>query len=172
MILAYLNTPAVCRDWNPRAVEVAGRLAATIVSKMPSLSVEHIGSTAVPGCAGKGIVDLMVLYPAGDLEQARGVLDALGFQKQNSRDPWPEERPMRVGAIEHAGELFQIHAHAIAADAEEAAVLRGFRDRLRGDAALLAYVAEKRGILGRGVTDSLDYCIAKGDFSQNHTREV
>ena len=42
------------------------------------LRVEHIGSTSVPGCAGKGIIDLMVLYPVGGLEHARQVLDSLG----------------------------------------------------------------------------------------------
>ena len=26
------------------------------------LPVEHVGSTAVPGCAGKGVIDLMIPY--------------------------------------------------------------------------------------------------------------
>jgi GrpB-like predicted nucleotidyltransferase (UPF0157 family) len=154
-------------------MDVAKRIAAMILADAPNLTVEHFGSTVVPGCAGKGIVDLMVLYPAGGLARARSILDALGFQKQNSRDPWPEERPMRVGAIGHEGELFDIHAHVIAADTEEAAQLLGFRDRLRADAPLLAaYVAAKRSIVGRGITDSLDYCMAKGEFIQDHLSEV
>jgi GrpB-like predicted nucleotidyltransferase (UPF0157 family) len=39
---------------------------------------------------------------------------------------------------------------------------------LRSSPALLAeYVATKRRILAEGITDSLDYSIAKGDFIAN-----
>ena len=162
---AYQKLPAAVRPWDPRAVEAARRLRELIESKLPELAVEHIGSTSIPGCAGKGVVDLQVLYPAGALAAARDVLDSLGFQRQQSRDPWPEERPMRVGSIEQAGAIFQIHAHVICADDPEVDANRRFRDRLRADPALVeAYVAKKRAIVEGGVTDSTDYSYAKGDF--------
>ena len=56
--------------------------------------IHHIGSTAVMGCAGKGAIDLMVLYSPGCLTLAKRVLDELGFQRQTTRDPFPEDRPM------------------------------------------------------------------------------
>jgi GrpB-like predicted nucleotidyltransferase (UPF0157 family)/mannose-6-phosphate isomerase-like protein (cupin superfamily) len=127
--------------------------------------VEHIGSTAVPGCAGKGVVDLMVLYEPGRLSEVRDTLDALGFQRQTGRDPFPEERPMRIGSIEFDCSRFLLHAHVIALDSPEVAELRTFRDRLLGDPALLAnYVALKRQIIGEGITDRLAYTIRKGEF--------
>ena len=127
--------------------------------------MEHIGSTAVPGCAGKGVVDLMVLYPPGKLPEVRDALEALGFQRQTGRDPFPEERPMRIGSIEYDGTRFRLHAHVIALDSPEVLELRTFRDRLRGDPVLLEqYVALKRKIIAEGVTDSLDYSIRKGEF--------
>jgi hypothetical protein len=44
--------------------------------------------------------------------------------------------------------------------------LRGFRDRLRADAALVAaYVAAKKAILADGCTDLIDYCNRKGEFA-------
>jgi ubiquinone/menaquinone biosynthesis C-methylase UbiE/GrpB-like predicted nucleotidyltransferase (UPF0157 family) len=129
--------------------------------------VEHIGSTSVPGCAGKGIVDLMLLYPDGQLASAKDVLDALGFQRQTSRDPFPEDRPMRTGSVVHDGTTFLLHIHVIAASSPEAQVLRRFRDRLRADPELVgSYVAAKRAILASGVTDSVDFCIRKGEFVQ------
>jgi GrpB-like predicted nucleotidyltransferase (UPF0157 family)/mannose-6-phosphate isomerase-like protein (cupin superfamily) len=135
--------------------------------------VEHVGSTSVPGCAGKGVVDLMVLYPPGRLAEARGSLDRLGFQRQEGRDPFPEERPMRVGSVGYEGTLFLLHAHVIAADSPEVAVTRAFRDRLRADPGLAdAYVARKREILATGVTDPIDYCVAKGNFVEGVLGEL
>src|SRR5262249_16699944 len=119
----------------------------------------------VPGCAGKGVVDLMQLYPDGQLAPARDVLDALGFQRQTTRDPFPEDRPMRAGSVARAGATFNLHVHVIAASSPEVQVLRGFRDRLRADAALVAaYVAAKKAILADGCTDPIDYCYRKGEF--------
>jgi GrpB-like predicted nucleotidyltransferase (UPF0157 family) len=120
----------------------------------------------VPGCAGKGIVDLMI--PCHDAEQLATVselLDKLGFQRQEGRDPFPEDRPMRVGAWDHHGERFLLHVHVIPADSPEVDDLRFFRACLRADPGLLkSYVARKREIIASGVTDSLDYCKAKGEF--------
>jgi len=161
----YHSAPATCQDYDPCAVEVAQRIEQMIGAQLPAVQVEHIGSTAVPGCAGKGIVDLMVLYPDGHLEAVKALLDTLGFQRQTGRDPFPEERPMRVGSLEHQGRVFRLHVHVIAATSPEATALRTFRDRLRADAALrAAYVARKREIIASGVTDSIDYCLAKGTF--------
>ena len=165
MIGTYQRLSAAVRPYDDRVVGAAAGLRARIESSLPGVVVEHIGSTAVPGCAGKGVIDLQVLYPPGQLAAAREALDRLGFQRQQSRDPWPEERPMRVGSVEHDGARFQIHAHVLRADDPEVEANRGFRDRLRADAALLeAYVARKRAIVDGGVTDATDYSYAKGDF--------
>ncbi|HWQ31257.1 MAG TPA: GrpB family protein [Blastocatellia bacterium] len=164
----YFEAPAACQEYDERACLVARQVGELITAKMPSLIVEHIGSTAVPDCAGKGVVDLMVLYPAGHLAAARATLDDLGFQRQSTRDPFPEERPMRTGSVVMGDKVFRLHAHVIAADAPEAAQLRLFRDRLRSDDELRqAYVARKRAIIANGVTDSIDYCLAKGIFVEN-----
>jgi len=136
-----------------------------VESHLRDVEVEHVGSTAVPGCAGKGIVDLMILYPPRRLAEVRDGLDALGFQRQTGRDPFPEERPMRVGSMEYDGIRFRIHAHVIASDSPEVVELRTFRDRLRSEPMLLEqYVALKRKIITEGVTDSLDYSIRKAEF--------
>ena len=62
-ILPYLSMPAEFCAYDPQVVEVAHRLAAAIWRAEPRLKVEHVGSTSVPGCGGKGILDLAVLYP-------------------------------------------------------------------------------------------------------------
>jgi GrpB-like predicted nucleotidyltransferase (UPF0157 family) len=165
LIGVYEELPAACHDYDPRVEPAAARVAELIRARRPELTVEHIGSTAVPGLAGKGVVDLMVLYPPGGLESAKAVLDELGFQRQGTRDPFSESRPMRLGALRLAGKMFRLHVHVIAADAEEAMALRRFRDRLREDAQMRsAYVERKRAILASGITDTVDYSYAKGEF--------
>jgi GrpB-like predicted nucleotidyltransferase (UPF0157 family) len=164
-ILTYRLQPPAYREYDPEAPAVAQAVIALIREKEDHLQIEHIGSTAVPNCAGKGYIDLLVLYPAGLLDAAKQALDALGFQRQQGREPFPEDRPMRTAVVKHRGRDYPVHAHVVAADASEAAVLLKFRDRLRADPALrLAYETEKQRILGTGVTDPSDYANAKDDF--------
>jgi GrpB-like predicted nucleotidyltransferase (UPF0157 family) len=136
-----------------------------IRDRVPGIAVEHVGSTAVPGCAGKGVVDLMIPYRGGELSHLRSALEALGFQRQGSSDPFPEDRPMRVGSLEHAGDHFRLHVHIVPAGSAEPEEVRVFRDRLRSDPGLLRrYVDHKRRIIEGGTTDSVEYAQRKGDL--------
>jgi GrpB-like predicted nucleotidyltransferase (UPF0157 family) len=145
---------------------VAARLAALIRERLPHAMVEHIGSTAVPGCAGKGVIDLMLAYhDEQELAAINGALYALGFQDQRNPHRFPESRPMRLGTLMHEGDAFLVHVHVIPADSGELAEQRAFRDRLRGDRALMAaYVAQKRAIIAAGMTQGIEYTERKGRF--------
>ena len=113
--------------------------------------MEHVGSTSVPGCAGKGVVDLMIAASDREIEAVKEILDRLGFQRQTNRDPFPEDRPMGIGSVVHDGETFLLHIHVIPASSPEVDALRFFRACLRDDPELLkAYVAEN-GRLSLGV---------------------
>lgn len=163
--LHYDDPSEVFRPYDPRFPEVAARLAALIQGRMPDARVEHVGSSAIPGCAGKGVIDLLVTYPPGRLAAARDTLDELGFQRQQGRDPFPEERPMRLGTIEHDGDTFRIHAHVIAINDPEAEEQRHFREALRADPALVEeYVASKRAALTRDGLDNIVYNGVKAPF--------
>jgi len=165
LIGSYIPTAAHYLPFNWESSRVAAYLAAGIVEFNPRLKVEHIGSTAVPGCWGKGIIDLLVTYEPGCLRSAKDTLAHMGFQRQGGADAFPESRPMRVGSIEYLGRPYRIHAHVIEAGHSEARDLLKFRDLLRSDAELLrCYEAEKRAILARGVTKSTEYSNAKGEF--------
>ncbi len=162
----YEQRPAVCRDCDPRAPAVAQQVATTIRSHLPLVQVEHIGSTAVPGCAGTGILDLMVPYrDAEELAAVKTLLEQLGFQRQATHDPFPEDRPMRVGSLTYEGDMFLVHVHVIPATSPEVDEIRFFRTCLRADPELLrAYIACKKEIIAAGITDSLAYCRRKGEF--------
>lgn len=164
-ILRYPEARTGYVEYDPGVVGAAAKAGALIESAAPWVEVEHIGSTAVPGCAGKGIVDLMALYPPGKLEATRAAIDGMGFQMQKTGHIFSEERPMRVGAIEYQGTRYRLHVHLIGTNSPEKETLRRFRDTLRANPALRdAYQAKKRAILQSGVREPKDYTYAKGEF--------
>ena len=88
----------------------------------------------------------------------RSQLDSVQWFRQTGLDPFPEERPLRVGTIEHDGTSYRLHVHVVAEADAEAGDLRRFRDRLRADPALLAeYVASKQAALSGGVPNNIAY---------------
>lgn len=163
----YAELAPAFRLYDPESPVVADNLVRAIESLDDKLRVEHIGSSSVPGCGGKGYIDLLVTYPEGALEAAKRVLATLGFQHQSNRDPFPESRPMRIAGVEHKGMIYPIHAHVVCASAQEVDDLLLFRDRLRSDESLVrAYEAEKKRILSEGVVDGVDYAERKSAFVQ------
>ena len=144
---------------------VARQVVALVSTHLPQVHAEHVGSTSVPGCAGKGIVDLLIPVSDDEMDKVKELLDRLGFQRQTGLDPFPEDRPMRVGSWVQDGETFLLHVRVIPACRPEVEEMRFFRACLRADPELVeGYVAQKRKIIANGVTDSLEYCRAKGEF--------
>jgi GrpB-like predicted nucleotidyltransferase (UPF0157 family) len=164
-ILPYAALPARCEPHEAGTLAAAAALVQFLRQQLSGVIVEHIGSTAVPGCAGKGVIDLMVMYGEGQLTQVREQIDELGFQRQTTREPFPEDRPMRTGAFDYDGRRYLVHVHVVSAESSEVEDLRYFRDCLRADPELrAAYVAFKKKLIAQGVSDSTDYAIAKGEF--------
>ena len=156
-ILPYCRVPIVVRDANAAAPEVAGRVAELIAKKRPGAVAEHVGSSAVPGLAGKGTVDLLLPTPPVTED-----LLALGFQRQAVSTAFPPTRPMLQGVIRHGDTSFRVHVHVVPADSPEVAALRGFRDALLADPGLRwEYEQLKRAIVDSGTVDSVAFSKAK-----------
>jgi len=161
----YTHRPAEYLPYDHESPRVAESLARMILAADATLRVEHVGSTAVPGCWGKGVVDLILLYPLGRLVEAREILDRLGFQPQSGPEAFPQSRPLRVAAVEHLGRDYRVHVHVLEDGSAEAADLVKFRDLLRRNVGLRrAYEMEKRVTLSRDVSKSTQYAKAKAKF--------
>jgi GrpB-like predicted nucleotidyltransferase (UPF0157 family) len=161
-ILPYCRVPIVVRDANASAPEVARRVAALIAAKRPGAVAEHIGSSAVPGLAGKGTVDLLLPTPSEEIPAVTEDLLELGFQRQAVVTAFPPTRPMLQGIIRHGDTSFRVHLHVVPASSPEVAALRGFRDALLADPALREEYAElKRTIVASGAVDSIAFSKAK-----------
>ena len=161
-ILPYCRVPIVVRDANAAAPEVARRVAELIAKQRPGAVAEHVGSSAVPGLAGKGTVDLLLPTPAEEIPAVTEDLLDLGFQRQAVVTAFPPTRPMLQGIIRHGATSFRVHVHVVPADSPEVPALRGFRDALLADPGLRKeYEQLKRSIVDSGTVDSVAFSKAK-----------
>src|SRR4029450_4511606 len=94
----YRRVPVQIHQADPDAPKVARRLIALIATRWPATPAEHIGSTAVPGLAGKGIIDLLLTAPPAHIPAITQALLELGFQPQVPA-AFPATRPMLWGAF-------------------------------------------------------------------------
>ena len=164
-IRPYERRAAAVRPWGPQLPAVAERVIAIIHSVRPDLVIEHIGSTAVPGLPGKGIIDLGTEVDPAEIPAITDAMYGLGFGPQPGPDPWPPTRPMHVGAIGVDGEEYRIHFHVHPRGTGDLAKDLRFRDALRADPALRdGYARIKADIVGPagGAVDPVRYQAEKG----------
>jgi GrpB-like predicted nucleotidyltransferase (UPF0157 family) len=164
VIEPYDDPPPACRDFDPRAAEIARQAAGLISRHLPAVRAEHVGSTAVPGCCGRGIVDLLIACPEGDLENCGLLLGRLGF-RQGGEVLFPPHPPPYRGVLVHNGDAFRLHVHVLPTAAAEVDSIRFLRSCLRADGELVrAYVQHKRAIVAGGASDDAEYCRQKAAF--------
>jgi GrpB-like predicted nucleotidyltransferase (UPF0157 family) len=160
----YLRVPVQVHQPDPHAPEVARRLSALIATSWPATPAEHVGSSAVPGLAGKNIIDLLLAAEPADIAAITRALLELGFQPQIPA-AFPPSRPMLWGAFHHGPTDYRVHVHVVPASSPEVAAMRGFRDTLRADPRLRhRYAALKRAIVAGGPVDPVVFSNAKHDW--------
>jgi 5-(carboxyamino)imidazole ribonucleotide synthase len=175
-IRPYERLPARLSPWDERIPGVVAELRRLITRARPDLVVEHVGSTAVPGLPGKGIVDLAVEVPPDLIPAVTVDLEGLGFERQAGLASFPPTRPLLLGAIDHGDATFRVHVHIIPPARGELVELRGFRDALLADGSLRdAYLATKRRLVEElKDAPSTIYTIHKAGFVQDamHARGI
>jgi GrpB-like predicted nucleotidyltransferase (UPF0157 family) len=160
----YQRVPVQVHQADPDAPEVARRLIALIATRWPETPAEHVGSTAVPGLAGKNTIDLLLAAEPAHLPAITQALLELGFQPQVPA-AFPATRPMLWGAFRHGPTEYPVHVHVVPADSPEVAAMRGLRDALRADPVLRRrYAALKRAIVAGGPADPIAFTKAKHDW--------
>jgi GrpB-like predicted nucleotidyltransferase (UPF0157 family) len=160
----YRRVPVQVQQADPHAPEVARRLIALIAIRWPGAPAEHVGSTAVPGLAGKNIIDLLLAADPVDIPAITQALLGLGFQPQVPA-AFPATRPMLWGTFHHGATDYRVHVHVVPAASPEVAAMRGFRDALRADPLLRRrYAALKRAIVAGGPVDPVAFTKAKHDW--------
>ena len=160
----YHRVPVQVYQADPQAPEVARRLIALIGTRWPATPAEHVGSTAVPGLAGKNTIDLLLAAEPAHIPAITKALHELGFQSQRPA-AFPPTRPMLWGTFRHRASEYPVHLHVVPATSPEVGALRGFRDALRANPVLRRrYAALKRAIVAGGPADPVAFTKAKHDW--------
>jgi GrpB-like predicted nucleotidyltransferase (UPF0157 family) len=162
----YGGGTIVVTDYDPAWPAMFEQERANIAAALGALvvTIEHIGSTAVPGLAAKPIIDLLVGVTS--LEEARvcgvAALEALGYTCMPEYQSWlPDELFFRKGV----GGPWTHHAHVMARSDPGWERRLVFRDYLRAhpDAAA-AYVNLKRKLAEACKDDIAAYRNGKDQF--------
>ena len=124
--------------------------------------LEHVGSTAVPGLAGKPVLDIAIAVADESAASACvAPLENLGYQYRGPHGDDPRRRYYVCDKREVR--IAQIHLYILPATAWDDKL--AFRDALRSDAELAsAYAAEKYRVAEAVAWDKRAYSITKGPF--------
>ena len=115
-----------------------------------ALSIEHVGSTAVPGLAAKPVIDMNVVVAAPDLLQAIERLSALGYEHRGDLGiPLREAFRAPPGSRRHHLYLCPSHSPALANHL-------AFRDSLRRDIALAREYGQLKRRLAEKFSDDME----------------
>ena len=130
-----------------------------------AISIQHIGSTSVPGLGAKPIIDVMIAVPS--LEEADAFciqpMIALGYEYVKTFETEIPHRRYFRKSDETGVRTHHVHMVVINSDWWVDHLL--FRDFLRADSnARRAYEAYKRKLAESEWNDSNDYAEAKTDF--------
>ena len=142
------------RAWPERYRREAARVRSALGERV--ISLEHVGSTSVPGLPAKPIIDMVLEVPDSADEAAYvDALEAAGYVLRIREPEWFEHRLLRApdGSV---------HLHVFSAGCPETARMVRFRDHLRTSPAdRELYAARKRALAARDWKYMQQYADAK-----------
>ena len=154
-----LNGRVELVEYDARWPEIFSGLRADILSALGSSSstLEHVGSTSVPGLAAKPVIDIVLLVKDSATEETYiPQLEAVGFLHHLREPGWYEHR-----LLKH--KVHQVNLHVFTAGCEEATRMIRFRDYLRSNQdGRIEYEEIKRKLADQKWTFMQDYADAKG----------
>jgi GrpB-like predicted nucleotidyltransferase (UPF0157 family) len=133
-------------------------------------TVEHVGSTSVPGLRAKPVIDM--LAPVFSLASAQDVVPVLSEAGWHF---WPDDpcRRYRLWFLRPRPEARTHYLHVIEDGHPHATALVAFRDALRTDARLRGDYADLKDWLAQQHPENRNaYTNAKGDFVMRALRDA
>jgi GrpB-like predicted nucleotidyltransferase (UPF0157 family) len=152
-------------DW-PRKFDVeANKIKSVLGSR--ALSVDHVGSTAVPGLAAKPIIDIVLVVTDSAMEtEYVQALEGIGYQLHIREPNWYEHRMLMSSARD-------VNLHVFREGSSEVERMLCFRDWLRanaGDREL--YARCKRALTQRDWKYTQNYADAKTAVIEEITSRI
>jgi GrpB-like predicted nucleotidyltransferase (UPF0157 family) len=135
-------------------------------------NIEHIGSTAIPGLGGKGIIDIGLTVAKNDIESAYYMIESLGYLFRETGSS-PERWFFRIDLPDSQEGMRRYHLHLSFPESIEWKKLIAFRDYLRlHPAAMQEYADLKRKSAEEVNEDGALYRKKKSSFFENKSFET
>ena len=167
--LKHLEGMIVLLDYDPRWPQIFSLEAERLLSVLGTraLSIEHVGSTSVPGLIAKPIIDVVLVVTDSANEPAYvSDLETAGYVLRIREPHWFEHRVFK-------GPAADINLHVFSAGCPEVARMLAFRDRLReSDSDRKLYANIKRALARQEWKYVQDYADAKTTAIQNILERV
>jgi len=163
-----MNTePVIIEVWNPAWAERFQKERQRLhdIFSTCGVTIEHIGSTAVPGLAAKPVIDIMLgATKLEDIEERIEALTSAGYSYISGfEDQLPQRR---FFILEHNGTR-AVHLHAVVKSSPFWHTHLAFRDILRNNPDIRQqYENLKTELAAIHRHDREAYCDAKADFIQ------
>jgi GrpB-like predicted nucleotidyltransferase (UPF0157 family) len=148
--------------WRAEFDRNAGELG-TALAGADGFSIEHIGSTSVPGLCAKPVIDILVgVASLMRLEARIAELGILGFRYRPEHEA---EIPDRRYFVREPGAYLRVHLHGVVLGGSLWRSHLAFRDALRRDGRLATeYASFKRKLALLHADDKSAYTRAKAPF--------
>ncbi len=142
-----------------------------IQAVVDDLSIEHVGSTAIDGLGGKGILDILVgVRHHSDLRETKEKIEGVGFEFRDMAST--DERYFFRRDIDHKGETQRFHLHLVMRDGRDWREMISFREVLRSDRGLCEEYAEiKKEAVATARGDGEKYRTHKEDFIKRFSND-
>lgn len=152
------RTPKVV-PYDPAWPALYAAEAAQLRKAVPGLiTIEHIGSTSVPGLAAKPIVDILAIVASMEpIDADHAALADLGYDYR----PQAFEDPLHVYFPKDIDGRRAVHLHVMAEASPTPALNLRFRDFLRSSSAARARYAEGKQAIAARTTTRAEYAVAK-----------
>ncbi len=155
-------------DYSPLWVETYEVHKARIEAVTPkiALSIEHVGSTAVPGLPAKPVIDIDLIVADPEREdQYVPALEALGYELTVRERSWYQHRMLR-----HDNPRINLHVFGPGSPEHTRHIL--FRDWLRERPADKQRYADAKLLAKNGATTAPDYNLRKQDVVREIYRKI
>ncbi len=150
----------------PRGFSALEQRYRAALAGVPVQTIEHVGSTAVPGLAAKPVLDIDIVVERADVPAASAALERIGYTPRGQMgvpERWAFAPPVLVdpalGGIAH-------HTYITVAGSLALRNHLGVRDVLRADAALRDEYGALKQRLARSATTIDEYIAGKSGIVQ------
>jgi GrpB-like predicted nucleotidyltransferase (UPF0157 family) len=148
-------------SWPQRFEQLQDELSEALTSRgVPFVGIEHVGSTSVPGLAGKPVIDCDIIVGAKDVPAGSRVLIALGFT------PLGELGIPQRWAFKEPDRLPNTNVYVIVGGSLSLRNHLALRDALRADSTLREKYAEVKRRVASTARNIDEYVAGKNEMIQ------